>query len=107
MLDIGLNTLPDPIHSGRILVGSPDGRELRTLVSGQILPDGLDISLKTGRIYWANMGIPTENDGIVQSFKLDGSDIQTVIQAGDVHAPKQLIIDQENDKLYICDREGL
>jgi len=107
MLDLGLNTLSDPIHSGRILVGSSDGKELKTIVSGQILPDGLDISLKTGRIYWTNMGIPTANDGIVQSCKLDGSDIQTVIPTGSVHTPKQLIIDQENDKLYFCDREGL
>jgi hypothetical protein len=106
-LDIGLNSLTDTIHSGRIVVGSPDGRELRTLVSGQALPDGLDISLKTGRIYWTNMGIPSANDGTVQSCKLDGSDIKTVISAGKVHTPKQLIIDQENDKLYFCDREGL
>lgn len=107
ILDIGLNTIEDPIHSGRVLVGSPDGRELRTLVSGQILPDGLDISLKTGRIYWTNMGIPTSNDGMVQSCKLDGSDIQTVIAKGDVHTPKQLTIDHQNEKLYFCDREGL
>ncbi|EHL02319.1 putative Low-density lipoprotein receptor-related protein 4 [Glarea lozoyensis 74030] len=107
MLDIGLNSLEDTIHSGRVVVGSSDGRELRTLVSGQTLPDGLDISLKTGRIDWTNMGVPTSNDGIVQSCKLDGSDVQTVIPAGAVHTPKQLIIDQENDKLYFCDREGL
>jgi hypothetical protein len=53
------------------------------------------------------MGIPTANDGTIQSCKLDGSDIQTVIKKGAVHTPKQLIIDQENDKLYFCDREGL
>lgn len=107
MLDIGLNTLPDPIHSGRVVVGSPDGRGLRTLVEGQILPDGLDISLKTGRIYWTDMGIPTENDGKVQSCKLDGSDVQTIVPAGAVHTPKQLIVDAEDEKLYFCDREGL
>jgi hypothetical protein len=107
MLDIGLSTLPDPVHSGRIVVGSPDGRKLRTLVSGQMLPDGLDISLKTGRIYWTNMGIPNQNDGQVQSCKLDGSDIQTVIPVGAVHTPKQLILDQESEKLYFCDREGM
>ncbi|KAF4629810.1 hypothetical protein G7Y89_g8334 [Cudoniella acicularis] len=108
MLDIGLNTIADPTHSGRILVGSPDGKNLRTLVTGQSLPDGLDISLKTGRIYWTTMGgSPSENDGMVQSCKLDGSDIQTVIAKGSVHTPKQLIIDQEANKLYFCDREGL
>ncbi|KAL2069532.1 hypothetical protein VTL71DRAFT_14211 [Oculimacula yallundae] len=107
VLDIGLSTLEDTIHSGKVMVGSPDGRDFRTLVSGQTLPDGLDVSLKTGRIYWTNMGIPTENDGTVQSCKLDGSDIQTVIPKGAVHTPKQIIIDQKNDKLYFCDREGL
>ncbi|KAH7346360.1 putative Low-density lipoprotein receptor-related protein 4 [Rhexocercosporidium sp. MPI-PUGE-AT-0058] len=107
VLDIGLSALENMIHNGKILVGSPDGRNFRTLVSGQALPDGLDISPKTGRIYWTNMGIPTANDGTVQSCKLDGSDIQTVIPKGAVHTPKQLIIDQKNDKLYFCDREGL
>lgn len=107
MLDLGIGTLPDPLHSGRIVVGNPDGRPLRTLVSGQMLPDGLDISLKTGRLYWTNMGVPNKNDGIVQSVKLDGTDIQTVTPSGAVHTPKQLIIDQEADKIYFCDREGL
>lgn len=107
MLDIGLNTISDPIHSGRIVVGSLDGRELRTLVTRQSLPDGLDISLKTGRIYWTNMGIPSSNDGTVQSCKLDGSDVQIIIPTGAVHTPKQLVIDHENEKLYFCDREGL
>ncbi|KAH6665568.1 3-hydroxyacyl-CoA dehydrogenase-like protein [Halenospora varia] len=108
MLDIGLNTLEDTVHAGRVLVGSPDGKKLRALVNHQSLPDGLDISLKTGRIYWTNMGeSPSGNDGTVQSCKLDGSDIQTVIPKGAVHTPKQLIIDQETNKLYFCDREGL
>lgn len=99
--------MTDTINAGRIVVGSPDGRELRTLVSDQHLPDGLDISLKTGRIYWTCMGIPASNDGTVQSCKLDGSDIKTVIPSGAVHTPKQLIIDHAASKLYFCDREGL
>ncbi|KAM0141464.1 hypothetical protein ACHAP3_002328 [Botrytis cinerea] len=107
MLDIGLSSMTDTLNAGRIVVGSPDGRELRTLVSGQHLPDGLDISLKTGRIYWTCMGIPASNDGTVQSCKLDGSDIKTVIPSGAVHTPKQLIIDHVASKLYFCDREGL
>lgn len=53
------------------------------------------------------MGVPTSNDGTVQSCKLNGSDIQSVIRAGAVHTPKQLIVDQVNDKLYFCDREGM
>ncbi|TGO82957.1 hypothetical protein BPOR_0727g00040 [Botrytis porri] len=107
MLDIGLNFLTDALNSGGIVVGSVDGRQIRTLVSGQHLLDGLDISFKTGRIYWTCMGIPTSNDGTVQSCKLDGSDIQTVIPSGAIHTPKQLIIDHAALKLYFCDREGL
>lgn len=95
------------MHSGKILLKSASGGNTRTLVSGQTLPDGLDISLKTNRIYWTNMGVPTANDGTVQSCKLDGSDIKSVIKPGDVHTPKQIIIDHQNDKLYFCDREGL
>lgn len=53
------------------------------------------------------MGIPDQNDGTVRSCNLDGSDIKTVIPVGAVHTPKQLVIDQVNDKLYFCDREGL
>ena len=37
-LDIGLSTLTDTMHAGRILVGAADGRPPRTLVSGQTLP---------------------------------------------------------------------
>jgi hypothetical protein len=53
------------------------------------------------------MGVPSANDGCVQSCKLDGSDIQMLIKPGDVHTPKQIIIDHDNQKLYFCDREGL
>ncbi|KAB8302148.1 hypothetical protein EYC80_005596 [Monilinia laxa] len=107
MLDIGLSSQADTTNAGRLLVGSPDGRELRTLVSGQHLPDGIDISLKTGRIYWTSMGTLGSNDGTIQSCNLDGSDIQTVIPSGAVHTPKQLIIDHSASKLYFSDREGL
>ncbi|KAI9650425.1 hypothetical protein NHQ30_000439 [Ciborinia camelliae] len=107
MLDIGVNSPTDPMNSGRIIIGSPDGRELRTIVSGQQRPDGLDISLKTGRVYWTCMGNTTSNSGTVQSCNLDGTDIRTVIPSGAVHTPKQIIIDDSDSKLYFCDREGL
>lgn len=107
MLDLGLNSQADTMNAGRLLVGSPDGRELRTLASGQLLPDGIAISLKTSRIYWTSMGNLGSNDGTIQSCNLDGTDIQTVIPAGAVHTPKQLIIDHLASKLYFSDREGL
>lgn len=107
-LDIGLAHTPDKVlNSGSILLGSSDGKPLKTLVSGESFPDGLDISPSTGRIYWTCMGIPSANDGSLKSCKLDGSDVQTIIQKGNVHTPKQLTIDHANGKLYFCDREGL
>ena len=106
-LDIGLLTPEDTMHAGRILVGSPDGRTVRTLVPHQSLPDGLDISISAGRIFWTNMGVPSRNDGAIRSCKLDGSDIRDLVTNGNVHTPKQLVIDHATSKLYFCDREGL
>lgn len=106
-LDVGLAEINDPTHAGRILVGPADGSPMKTLVSNQKLPDGIDISLANNRIYWTNMGIPSANDGSIHSCKLDGSDITTIIPEGTVHTPKQLVIDHVNEKLYFCDREGL
>ncbi|KAI9730747.1 MAG: hypothetical protein M1834_005716 [Cirrosporium novae-zelandiae] len=106
-LDIGLAHRDNPLHSGRVLVGSADGRPARTLIDGEPVPDGLDISPSAGRLFWTNMGAPSENDGNVKSCNLDGTDIQTIIPDGAVHTPKQLFIDHKNSKLYFCDREGL
>ncbi|KAH0023791.1 3-hydroxyacyl-CoA dehydrogenase-like protein, partial [Aureobasidium melanogenum] len=106
-LDLGLNSKDGIMQAGKIVAQSASGKDPRTLVSNLTMPDGLDISVKDNRIYWTNMGVPTENDGSVQSCKLDGSDVKEIIKKGDVHTPKQLIIDQQNNKLYFCDREGL
>ncbi|KAF2155504.1 3-hydroxyacyl-CoA dehydrogenase-like protein [Myriangium duriaei CBS 260.36] len=105
-LDLSLVSGGDPLTAGRIMAMSP-GSEPKPIVTGQAMPDGLDISLKQNRIYWTNMGIPDRNDGVVQSCRLDGTDVQTVIKSGDVHTPKQLVIDHDSEKLYFSDREGL
>lgn len=68
------------------------------------MPDGIDIC--DGRIYWTDMGNPSANDGAVYSATVDGADIKTVVPSGQVHTPKQLIIDQQDKKAYFCDREG-
>ncbi|KAK5991879.1 3-hydroxyacyl-CoA dehydrogenase-like protein LAM1 [Cladobotryum mycophilum] len=97
----------DATHSGRVLVGSPDGRPLKTLVEEQHAPDGLDISLKTGKLFWTCMGIPSANDGAVYSSSLDGTEVMAIVPEGKVHTPKQLTIDHVRSKLYFSDREGL
>jgi hypothetical protein len=109
LLDIGFGegVESDFLHAGRLIVASADGTSSRTLLSGLEMPDGVDISLFRGRIFWTLMGTPSDNNGSVQSANLDGSDIKEVIQKGDVHTPKQLAIDHKNEKLYFCDREGM
>lgn len=108
-LDIGLsveNPL-DAFHAGRVLIGSADGRPLKELVIDQLTPDGIDISIPAGKIFWTSMGIPNKNDGSVYSANLDGSDVTAIVPKGAVHTPKQLNLDQTNKKVYFSDREGL
>lgn len=95
------------MRSGEILEITAEDRGSKpiALVRNQAMPDGIDIC--EGRMYWTNMGNPSENDGTVLSARLDGSDMQTIVTHGHVHTPKQIHIDQEAKKLYFCDREGL
>ncbi|RGP60858.1 hypothetical protein FSPOR_10359 [Fusarium sporotrichioides] len=97
----------EKLQSGQIIQVNLENKSARptALVSGQKIPDGIDIS--GDRMYWTTMGIPSKNDGAVYSAKLDGSDIQTVVPEGEVHTPKQLCIDQDTRKVYFTDREGL
>lgn len=101
----------DPWKSGRIAVGTASGGTLKTLVSHEVRPDGIEIlhheGQPSGRIFWTQMGTPDKNDGVVQSSALDGSEVKDVFPRGSIHTPKQLAIDERNGKLYVCDREGL
>jgi len=114
LLNLGLaeplagKSLEQITHSGEILAITAElpNRPLK-LVEGLYNPDGIDVANATKRMYWTNMGNPAFNDGSIQSAKLDGSDVQTVVKSGDIHTPKQMIIDQESNKIYVCDREGL
>ena len=82
------------LNAGEILSITAEDRASKpvALVRNLPMPDGIDTC--DGRMYWTNMGVPSENDGTVLSAKLDGSDLKTVIPAGQVHTPKQLHIDQ-------------
>lgn len=110
-LDLGLGgdtDLATISTSGKIMTASADGSNVRELINGQAMPDGIDVSIPAGKIFWTNMGSsPSQNDGTVMSSALNGTNIQTIIPAGAIHTPKQLKIDHENGKLYICDREGM
>ncbi|KAL6232418.1 hypothetical protein BDW75DRAFT_232820 [Aspergillus navahoensis] len=66
------------------------------LVIGQSLPDCVDVSCSTGRLFWTNIGRATSaHDDSVHSAKLDVSDIQTLLHPG------------SDRKVYFCDREGM
>lgn len=107
-LDLGLANEPlEVMTGGRVLVGGPDGRPLKALVNHQHLPDGIQISIHLGKIFWTNMGVPDKNDGTVFSANLDGSNVTAIIPEGKVHTPKQIYLDSASKKLYFCDREGL
>ncbi|KAF4994645.1 hypothetical protein FGRMN_5642 [Fusarium graminum] len=104
-LDIGLSG--NSTTGGSILVGTSDAKPLKTLVSDQRMPDGIDISSSTGKLFWTSMGRLSENDGAVLSCNLDGTDVKEIVPRGSAHTPKQLTIDEVNSKVYFADREGM
>jgi 3-hydroxyacyl-CoA dehydrogenase len=111
-LDIGIGSnvadLRNAMTSGKVMTASADGSNVRELVGGQSMPDGIDVSISSGKLFWTNMGkSPSGNNGSVMSANLDGSNVQTIIPEGHVHTPKQIKIDHDSKKLYFCDREGL
>ena len=115
LLNVGLaeplmgRSIDQIMHSGQVLAYTADGSMSRPveLVGHLPAPDGVDVSHSTKRMYWTNMGNPKANDGSLQSANLDGTDVQYVVKRGDVHTPKQMVIDQDANKIYYCDREGL
>ncbi|KAH8621484.1 3-hydroxybutyryl-CoA dehydrogenase [Alternaria alternata] len=119
-LDVGLSKpirglpMSDIISRGEILRFSLDDSNEPTQPSLLLsdtpqvaLPDGVVYSKKKDLLYYTNMGVPPLNDGSVYSLCPDGSDLQVVLSKGQIHTPKQLALDDTNDKLYISDREGL
>ncbi|KAL1980823.1 hypothetical protein VTN96DRAFT_3518 [Rasamsonia emersonii] len=103
------NITQDIFSAGRILQLDQDRMSVQPIVekAGLIGVDGIDYCKANGRIYWTNMGFPNRNDGSVMSCDTDGRDLRTILPVGSVHTPKQLVIDQLANKIYIADREGL
>jgi hypothetical protein len=105
-LDIGLGAnfdVRNGLKAGKIVTVSSDGTNMKTLIDGLVSPDGIDVSIPAGRIFWTSMGIPGKPDGSVWSAKLDGSDIMMIIPNGAVNTPKQLSIDHAASKIYFCE----
>ncbi|RMJ18387.1 hypothetical protein CDV36_001901 [Fusarium kuroshium] len=106
VLDVGLSKAEPSMTSGEILQLDTNGQHIRTVLSGQALPDGVDVDSSIGRIFWTNMGKPGARDGAVYSANKDGTGIRTLITPGAINTPKQLCCDTHNKKLYFSDREG-
>ncbi|EME47132.1 hypothetical protein DOTSEDRAFT_122715 [Dothistroma septosporum NZE10] len=112
ILDFNVGNASDdtenPFGAGRVAVGSAAGGQLKTLINHEQQPDGIEVLTEDGgHIIWTQMNKADENDGHVQSAKLDGSNIKDLCKAGEIFTPKQCIVDKTNHKLYVCDREGM
>lgn len=92
------------VYSGRLLEVSLDGKTQRVISKNLPLPDGVDTC--DNKLYYTNMGVPSQNDGSVVSVNLDGTGSTTIVPPGTIYTPKQISIDQIAKKLYIADREG-
>ena len=95
------------LSGGQIFSVNPDGSDKKVLVTGCRLPDGIVVDREAGHIYWTNMGSPPLNDGSIERVDLDGKNRKTIVPQGETFTPKQLHLDEKNQKLYWCDREGM
>jgi len=95
------------LSGGQIFSVNPDGSDKKVLVTGCRLPDGIVVDREAGHIYWTNMGSPPVNDGSIERVDLDGKNRKTIVPQGETFTPKQLHLDEKNQKLYWCDREGM
>jgi sugar lactone lactonase YvrE len=96
------------LAGGRVMSVNPDGSDLQTVVTeGRKLPDGLAVDLRSGHLYWTNMGDPKANDGSILRSDLDGRNLQTIVPPGGTFTPKQIQLERKSRKLYWCDREGM
>src|SRR5712675_3656342 len=75
---------------GRIHSANADGSDLKVIVSGARVPDGVVVDIEAGHIYWTNMGVPSKNDGSIDRVELDGQNRVTIIGEGKTFTPKQL-----------------
>jgi hypothetical protein len=92
---------------GRVLSVNPDGSDRKVIVAGCRIPDGIVVDVEAGHIYWTNMGVPNQNDGLIERADLDGRNRKTIIREGETFTPKQLHLEKKSGKLFWCDREGM
>ncbi|KAJ5912666.1 Dehydrogenase multihelical [Penicillium tannophilum] len=112
LLDVGLGDNVSDMSkcntNGKVLRFNQATRKVTPIIDGQNLPDGIDVSESTQRIFWTNMGHSTAAcDGSVWSASIDGSEKKCLVPTGKVHTPKQLVTCEARKQVYFCDREGL
>ena len=96
------------IRGGRVLTVKPDGSGLQVLVDNKKeAPDGIAVDAGKGHIYWSNMGQADEDDGSVFRTNLDGSHFTTLVPKGGTFTAKQMKLDENHEKMYWSDREGM
>jgi hypothetical protein len=97
----------DASSAGRIFTANADGSDVKTIVTGCRVPDGIVIDVEAGHIYWTSMGNPKKNDGSIERVDLDGRNRKTIVPQGGTFTPKQMHLEKAGGKLYWCDREGM
>src|SRR6266496_1591957 len=91
----------DGAHS-RILSVSPDGTNMRTVLSEcGGTPDGIAIDISKRHIYWTNMGEHfDQNDGFIERINFDGTNRTMIVPKGGTFTPKQLQLDVDSGLMY-------
>jgi len=96
------------LSGGRMVSLRPDGSDLKVIIDGlKRFPDGIEVDVEAGHVYWTNMGNPSANDGSIERVDVDGGNRQTIVPEGATFTPKQLKLDKKGGKLYWSDREGM
>src|SRR5215467_14478892 len=70
------------LNAGRIHLMNTDGSDQKTIVSICRLCDGIVVDVAAGHIYWADMGVPSLDDGSIERADLDGSNRKVIVPQG-------------------------